>query len=271
MAKLQQGQTAVVTGGAAGIGYALAETLVRRGLRVVISDVDAGALSQAVDRLAALGGDVLSVRTDVSDRSAVRELRRQVTERFGGVDLLCNNAGLYQVVEPVWEIDIDGWRRLFEVNFWGVVYGIHEFVPDFLAKRSGHVLITASMSGLSTVPGSADYGSSKHAVIALSETLRADLEMAGASSIGVTVLCPALVKTSMGDRALGLFARPQAQGDREGIGGGPNLMHALDPYDVAEAAVRGIEAGRRYVTPTPGSRDRFMKRIQPILDSFDGH
>jgi short-subunit dehydrogenase len=124
------------------------------------------------------------------------------------------------------------------------------------------------MSGLTTVPGMADYSCAKHGIIALTVTLRADLDMAGATSIGVTLLCPAVVRTAMGDRALGLLASPTPKGSGE-IGSGPNLASVLDPSDVAEAALRGIETGRLYVPRTPNSKERFVKRVQPILDSFD--
>src|SRR5207253_5409058 len=138
----------------------------------------------------------------------------------------------------VWDIDITDWRQLFEVNYWGVVHGIQEFVPILVHQGSGHVVTTASMSGLSTVPGMADYASAKHAIIALSEILRADLDMAGASAIGVTILCPAVVRTAMGDRAVNLFSNSKSTSDRGVIGSGPNLANVLEPSDVADAAIK---------------------------------
>jgi NADP-dependent 3-hydroxy acid dehydrogenase YdfG len=208
----------------------------------------------------------MGVVTDVADRAAVRSLREAVLSAYGTVDVLCNNAGLYHLVDSVWKLDPSEWRRLFDVNYWGVVHGIQEFVPMFIERGSGHVVNTASMSGLSTVPGCADYGSSKHAVMSISETLRADLDLAGATSVGVTVLCPSLVKTEMGERALRFFNESAAE--RETVGSGPNLGNMLMPDVLAEAAMKGIEQGLLHVTPTPGSRDRFLKRIQPILDAW---
>src|SRR5438128_4505862 len=156
MAELKPRQVAVVTGGASGIGLALVEAFVRKGLRVAIADMEAAALADAVSRLREKGGTVVGVTIDVADRDSVRSLREQVLAAFGAVDVLCNNAGQYNAVEPVWNVDITKWRRLFEVNYWGVVYGIQEFVPIFLQQASGHIVTTASMSGLSTVPGMAD-------------------------------------------------------------------------------------------------------------------
>jgi NAD(P)-dependent dehydrogenase (short-subunit alcohol dehydrogenase family) len=266
MTKLASGQVAIVTGAATGIGFALAAAFAGRGLRVALSDIDAGRLDEAVSRLEKSGATAIGVVADVAERSAVQALRDQVLDRFGAVDVLCNNAGLLNGVDSIWKIDPAQWRRLFEVNYWGVVHGIQEFVPLFIERGSGHVVNTASMSGLSTVPGCADYGSSKHAVMSLSETLRDDLDLAGANSIGVTVLCSSLVRTEMGERALRLF-NPSA-GERETVGSGPNLANMLTPEALAEAAMDGIEHNLLHVTPTPGSRDRFLKRIEPILQAW---
>ncbi|WP_175839310.1 SDR family oxidoreductase [Burkholderia anthina] len=266
MTRLVAGQVAVVTGGAAGIGFALAEAFAERGLRIALADIDSEGLQAATERLINRGVTAVGIHTDVADRDSVRSLRRQVLSQFGKVDIICNNAGIYQVLDSIWNIDPVHWRRLFDINYWGVVHGIQEFVPLFLERGSGHVVNTASMSGLSTVPGSADYGSSKHAVIALSETLRADLDLAGATAIGVTVLCPSIVSTTMGERALSFLT--QSTGDRNAAGSGPNLANVVTPEAVAKAAMLGIERNVRHVTPTPGSRDRLLKRVQPILDNW---
>jgi NAD(P)-dependent dehydrogenase (short-subunit alcohol dehydrogenase family) len=266
---LQSGQVAVITGGATGIGYALAEAFARKGLRLAIADVDAEALRAAERKLRASGANVLAVQTDVAERDQVRALRESVVASFGTVDVLCNNAGVYHAVGPVWTRDTDGWRKLFAVNYWGVVHGIQEFVPLLLAQGSGHVLTTASMSGFTTVPGMAEYSSSKHAIISLTETLRADLDNIGATSIGVTLLCPAVVRTAMGERALGLLTDAHSAASANAVGSGPNLASVLEPADVAVAALQGIAAGKLYVMPTPDSKARFMKRVQPILNAFE--
>ena len=267
MMRLAAGQVAVVTGGASGIGFALAGALSGKGLSVVLADTDQMALRDAVDCLP--GANVLGVPTDVSDPAQIRSLREKALATFGRVDVLCNNAGIYPGMQPAWEIDIAQWRRLFEVNYWGVIYGIREFVPLMIRQGQGHVVNTASMSGLSTVPGSADYGSAKHAVIAASETLRADLDLAGHKGIGVTVLCPSVVMTAMGRRALGAFSSSRTLEARQSVGSGPDLSAVIEPEALAAAAVEAIDDGRMYVTPTPASRDRFLKRVKPILDAFD--
>ena len=268
MTVLKAGQVAVVTGGATGIGLALVDAFARKGLRVVIADVNVTSLQEAVERLTGASATVIGVPTDVSDREAVRSLRLKSVAAFGSVDVLCNNAGIFNDPAPAWNVDVERWRRLFDINFWGAVHGMQEFVPLFLEKGAGHVLNTASMSGLSIVPGSVDYVTSKHGLVSMAETLRADLDAAGAGTIGVTIVCPSLVRTAMGERAQGLFTTTSGSDRRASIGSAPDPSNVLEPGDLAEAALRAIEDNRLYVTPTPGSRERFVKRIQPILDSW---
>ena len=268
MSAIQPGQVAVVTGAAAGIGLALAQAFAQRGLRVALADCDEAALGEAAARLRDLGTTVLAQTTDVSDRAALFALRDAVLKTFGAVDIVCNNAGIYEPLAAAWEIDIARWQRLFAINYWGVVHGIQAFVPLLVEQGHGHVVNTASMSGLTAVPSQAAYSGAKHAVVSLSESLRADLDMAGATGVGVTILCPALVRTPMGERALDYFAHASPPGDRERIGSGPNLASVLEPAELAAAALQGIEENRLHVTPTPGSRDRFVKRVQPILDNW---
>jgi NAD(P)-dependent dehydrogenase (short-subunit alcohol dehydrogenase family) len=256
MTTLEAGRVAVVTGAGSGIGRALSRELARRGLRLALVDVDEAALRAARDELAPLGAEVLTFDADVSVRGQVAAVRRQVEATFGHADLLFNNAGIFTAAEPVWRKDLVRWRRLLDINYWGAVYGIQEFVPGFIERGEGHVVNTASMSGLSIVPGLGDYAPAKHALVAMSEILRADLDAAGHSRIGVTLLCPAIVDTPMGRRAASITADAPRPGD----------MLAAD--DVAAAAMEGIEAGRLYVTPTPGSKKRVIDRLQPILGAF---
>lgn len=264
MTALKPGDVAVITGAASGVGFALAELLLQRGLRIAIADVRADALDSAAKVLGDQG-EVLSIPADVSDRKAVQALRTRVLGHFGTVDLVCLNAATFQAVDPVWSLDVDRWRKLFDVNLWGAIYGLQEFVPVLLERGAGNVLVTASMSGLCTVPGSADYSSSKHALIAVCETLRADLDMTGAAAIGVTIVCPGVIRTAMGDFAVNLYR--QSKGNRAAIGSGPDLANSLDPAQVAAAAVSGVESGNLYVISHSGSRQRILKRVQPILDS----
>lgn len=273
MMKLSRGQVAVVTGGGTGIGLALAEAFAARGMNLVLVDLDREALDRAQERIRDLGAAAVGVVADVSDPAAMGQVRERTIEAFGRVDVLCNNAGLFTGVKPLWQHDLATWRRLVEVNYWGVVHGITELLPVFMEQRTGHIVTTASMSGLSTVPGLVDYVCSKHAVVALSEVLRADLDQAGFGDIGVTLLCPSLVRTPMGERALGLFGASgseQEAAQRE-AGKGPDLSAMLTVEAIAAVALEGIEADRLYVLPTPGARQRFDARIRRLEAAFDAY
>ena len=274
MTTLDRGMVAVVTGAAKGIGKCLAQAFANRGLHVVLADSDEIALRSTERELAALGARVLGASTDVSKLESVAALREATLKAFGRVDILCNNAGIYFDPTPIWTADISQWKRLIETNYWSVVFGIHEFVPHFVSQGFGHVVNTASMSGLTTVPGIANYGSAKHAVIAISETLRTDLDHAGHEAVGVTVLCPALVRTQMGERALGSHrANNPSVGSVASIqrGSGPNLAAIIEPETVANLAIEGIEKNRLYVFPTPGSRERFDRRTALIAAALDDY
>ena len=193
-----QGKVAVITGGASGIGKAMAAAAVAEGMKVVVADIEEGALKEAADELAAGGSDVLSVVTDVSDGASVRELRDRALDRFGAVHLVHNNAGV-GTGGPIWEVSEEDWRWILGVNLWGVVHGIATFVPVLLEQGEGHVVNTASIAGLTTAPFLGPYNATKQAVVAMSETLYKDLQAAGVSGIGVSVLCPGFVQTRIAE------------------------------------------------------------------------
>jgi NAD(P)-dependent dehydrogenase (short-subunit alcohol dehydrogenase family) len=190
------GKVGVVTGAGRGIGHAVARAMMQRGMTVVLSDVEAGQPARAAT---ALGGepDALGVVCDVTDPGQVRALAELTMERFGRVDLLCNNAGVVAGGQT-WEIPLQDWNRVLSVNLWGAIHCIHAFVPLMVGNESGgHVVNVASVAAVTPVPGIAPYNVSKYGLLALSETLHADLQGAG-SSVGVTVVMPGRVATSLG-------------------------------------------------------------------------
>jgi len=193
-----EGKVAVITGGASGIGKAVALAAVAEGMRVVIADIEEGALKEAADELASSGAEVLSVVTDVSSAESVRDLRDRALDRFGAVHLVHNNAGVGSG-GPIWEVSEEDWRWILGVNLWGVVHGVSTFVPVLLEQGEGHVVNTASIAGLTTAPFLGPYNATKQAVVAISETLYKDLQAAGASGIGVSVLCPGFVQTRIAE------------------------------------------------------------------------
>ena len=192
------GKTAVVTGAASGIGLAIARRLGAEGMRVVLADVEDDALATAAAELAAAGVESIAVRTDVSRAADVEALAERATEAFGAVHLLCNNAGVFAGGNS-WEVSLADWEWILGVNLWGVIHGLRSFVPRLLAHgEPAHVVNTASMAGFVSLPFTAPYCVSKHAVVALSGSLYHELTLRGAP-VGVSVLCPEAVATRIGE------------------------------------------------------------------------
>ncbi len=192
-----QGKVAVVTGGASGIGRAVAEAAATAGMQVVLADIEEAALKEADTAMTASGAEVLSVVTDVSVGSSVDELRDKALARFGAVHLVHNNAGV-AVGGPLWTVTEADWTWVLGVNLWGVVHGIRAFVPVLLEQGEGHVVNTASLAGLTSPSMLGPYNVTKHAVVTMSETLYRDLEAVG-SRVGVSVLCPGFVQTRIAE------------------------------------------------------------------------
>jgi NAD(P)-dependent dehydrogenase (short-subunit alcohol dehydrogenase family) len=188
--KLASGQVAVVTGAASGIGFALTEALCKRGLSVMLADVENGALEEAHGRLTRAGFDVRSHLTDVADPAAVHRLADAMVKQFGQVDLLVNNAGVGGGLGPIWASDPKDWTWAIGVNLFGVVNGLQAM----LARGRGHVVNVASLAGLTSPPFLSAYVASKHAVVGLSESLAVELASVG-SSIKVSVVCPGGVQS----------------------------------------------------------------------------
>ena len=184
------GRVAVITGGASGIGRALAERAVSDGLRAVLIDVDADAVTTAAEELDA---DPLVV--DVADREAMMEAANRVALDVGDVHLLFNNAGVF-LGGPFVEMTDAECRFIVDVNLWGVVHGMQAFLPGMIERDTGHVVNTSSVSGLVTARNTAIYNAAKHAVIGLSETMFRELEAVG-SRVGMSVLCPGAVATGI--------------------------------------------------------------------------
>lgn len=243
------GRVAVVTGSANGIGRALAAELVGEGMRVVLADIEEHSVRQAADELAAGGAEVLAVPTDVSDPAAMDRLAAATVDRFGGVHLLCANAGVAGQFGRIWATDAAEWNWVYAVNVMGVVHGMRSFVPHLLAEDEAHVLVTGSAACFEALPGFGVYASSKHAVLGICEALRRELVAAGAR-VGVTVGMPGgVVKTSImtGQRNwIDCFgSRPAA--DEDSL---PRSIHDLfddavargtDPSLCAKAFVDGVK------------------------------
>ncbi|CAJ61696.1 MULTISPECIES: SDR family NAD(P)-dependent oxidoreductase [Frankia] len=265
--RIEQGQVAVVTGAASGIGYGLAEALAARGVHVVLSDVQTDAVERAAATLAAAGATTLAVAADVGDADQVGALAAATIDRFGRVDLVCNNAGVVSRPAPMWEQGLASWRWLIDVALLGVVHGVHHFVPHLIRQGGGHVLNTASVGGLMPLPTLTPYNAVKHAVIGLTETL--DLELrAVAPTLGASVLCPgpvatALSETSRANRPAGARTPDPTDtlADRAAQRGGSVLL----PADVARIALEGVEADRVHILTNPETAAGVRARVEALL------
>jgi len=207
-----EGRTAVVTGAASGMGEAFAATFAGVGMNVVLADVEEDALRAATARIASDGGSVLAVPTDVSSEASMLHLADAARGAFGDVHLVCLNAGVAGDGGPMEQISTNGWKWTLGVNVFGIVHGIQAFVPGMKANDVGHVVITASVAGLTSYPNLGPYNASKHAAVTIAETLHAELREAG-SRVGVTCLCPGMVATRIGESGRN---RPKELTDEEG-------------------------------------------------------
>ena len=190
-------KTAVITGAASGIGLALSQLLARQGMNVVMADIETAALESARKQVeTSTDAEVLSVATDVSRAEDLWRLASQVKMRFGSTHILCNNAGVLGGGQ-LWESSLAEYKWLMDVNVWGVIHGLHSFLPDMMAGREDcHIVNTASMAALTAMPFAGIYHMTKHAVLGLTESLYKEMQ-AVAPHVGVSVLCPELIHTGI--------------------------------------------------------------------------
>jgi NAD(P)-dependent dehydrogenase (short-subunit alcohol dehydrogenase family) len=263
------GKVAVITGGAGGLGLALARQCSGRGMRLVLADVDAQALEAAARQLA--GAEAVTSVTDVTRREQVEALASLAFERYGRVDLLFNNAGV-GLSKLVADTSANDWRWVLGVNLWGVIHGIAAFLPRMQSQPDeSRVVNTASAAGLLSDPGMAAYSVSKHGVVVLSETLAKELASAG-SKVGVTVLCPAWFPSRITESER---VRPRELADPAPAGAGTREVQArldaavqkgrLGADDVAARAMEGVLARERYVFTHKKIRLAFEERFREIL------
>lgn len=264
------GKVAVVTGGASGIGFAMAKAFAAAGASVVLADIEEDALAVAEKGIS--GADVLAVRCDVSDPASVDALRDAALERFGAVHVLCNNAGV-SAGGQVWTHTPDDWNWVLGVNLFGVVNGIRSFVPLLIEQGEGHVVNTASVAGLTSPPFMGVYNVTKHAVVTLSETLFADLNLSGVTGVGVSVLCPGWVRTRIHEADRNRPTNTDRggaiadEGMREVVG---RLIAAgLDPDDVAAMVLDAVRSRRFYVLTHPDWNSMITDRVQHIVNGED--
>lgn len=271
------GKTAFITGGASGMGLAMARTFAGAGMKVAIADIEATALTAVADEFAETNASVITLQVDVSDHASVADGAAQTREAFGNVHVLVNNAGIVAGA-PLAEAEPNDWRWTMNVNLDGVYNGINAFVADMIAHgEGGHVVNTASLAGHLAVPRLGVYGTSKFAVVGLSETLRVEL---APENIGVSVLCPGVVNTNIftagRNRPASLpTSREQSFADvsRESVtetDADPNdvLRNIIEPDVVGDMVLHAIQHDRFYIFTHPAFAPMVRMRTQQIEDEF---
>jgi NAD(P)-dependent dehydrogenase (short-subunit alcohol dehydrogenase family) len=258
---------AVVTGGASGIGRALAFALADRGLRIALTDVEAPTLIEVAGELRSSGADVVERAMDVADPAAVASFASFVDEWFGPVDLVGNVAGVVGPRVPTWEQRAVDWQWQVQVNLFGVANVLRSFLPALVARNAGHVVNVASIAGLAPIAGggNAPYAASKYGVVGLSETLRVELDEV-APAVGITIVCPGPVATRIHDAARN---RPAAlQGERAGPEPRPafgNTATRISPTDAAAQILGAVEADRYYLLTNPENAPAVRARMARLL------
>lgn len=268
------GKTAVITGGASGIGLAMAHRFAAAGMRIVLGDVEVGPLDAAVASLADSGASVIGMPCDVSLLDDVRRLETLARETFGNVHVLCNNAGVGsggQVAEPD---DLEMWKWVIDVNLWGVIYGCKVFLSAMIEHgEGGHVVNTASMAGHASAPLMGPYNVSKYGVVALSETLSKEMQMTG-TGIGVSVLCPAFVQTAIGSshRNLPESLRPEGEpavpSDTQSLVA-KLIAAGLPPSQVADAVHDAVVSDTFWILTHDESKPAITERARQIVEGVN--
>jgi NAD(P)-dependent dehydrogenase (short-subunit alcohol dehydrogenase family) len=235
-----KGRVAVVTGAASGIGFALAHALAAEGASVLMADIDGAAVEAAAAQVRATGSEVVGIELDVRDADAVERAGFQATDRFGGLHIAVNNAGVVNGGTS-WELPLDAWHAVIDVNLWGVIHGIRGFVPRILETGTeGHVVNVASMASVAAIAGIGPYTVAKHGVLGLSDVVRAELAAAG-SPVGVSVVFPGRIRSGM------------------------NPIGTVEPATVALNVIDAIRRDRPYVFTDDHSANEVRHRLESII------
>jgi NAD(P)-dependent dehydrogenase (short-subunit alcohol dehydrogenase family) len=275
--KTFRNKVAVITGGASGLGRQFANVAAREGMKLVLADVQADALERAVEELRMQGASVISRLCDVRKSEQVQALADAAVAEFGAVHLVFNNAGVGSG-GLIWESTEADWEWVMGVNVWGVIHGVRIFTKLMLEAAArdpefeGHIVNTASMAGLVNAPTLGVYNVSKHAVVALTETLYHDLQLVGAP-VGASVLCPYFVPTGISQshrnrpQDVRMTAGPtasqlaaQAMTDKAVTSG------KVSAEDVAEVTFKAIAEGRFYIYSHPEALAGVRERMEHMVD-----
>ena len=268
------GETAVVTGAASGIGLALCKAFAQQEMNIVLADIDQEQLNTAEATIKSFGVNTLSLVTDVSDPKDVKKLCEKSYAEFGSVAVLCNNAGVSGTNSTIKDSTSSQWNWVMGVNFYGVVYGIQNFLPRMQeSTKLGFIINTASIAGLLYEPNMGIYNSSKAAVVALTETLHKECQD---SHINVSMLCPSWVNTNIAevlryeqaisDMDLSSWSEEEiTEGMKQLEEVRNNIANGLNPEEVADAVLDAMSQGQLYILTHHATRTEIEQRFHKIL------
>lgn len=267
------GKTAVITGGASGIGLAMAHRFGAAGMHLLIADIEEPALDTAATELRDAGYDVAATVTDVSDLAQIEALAATAADTYGNVHLLCNNAGVGgggSLLMP--DDDLALWKWTIDIDLWGVIYGCKVFMPTMAAHGEGaHVVNTASMAGLGAPPFMGAYTVAKYGVVALSESLAREAQVMG-MNIGVSVLCPAFVATAIADSTRNLpddIEAPTAEAGEFGDMVRKLVAAGMAPVEVADAVHDAVTDNRFWILTHDEGKVAVAARADEIVNAVN--
>lgn len=262
------GKTAVVTGGASGIGLGMSRAFAARGMNVVIGDLDDGAMASVAAELTEGGVEVVTQQCDVSSLDAVQALADTTMDRFGGVHVVCNNAGV-GIPTSARNMKLKDWKWIIDVDLWGPIYGVNVFVPLLEQQEEAHINATSSMAGLISSGMMGAYNVAKHGVVALMAALERELR-AKKSSVHASVLCPGPINTNISRNSVEYRpgqAKPKSDGDNQGKMAQSiqeTLEAGMPPDEVGELVANAIAKDDFWILTHP----RWAKTVQKQLDAL---
>ena len=263
------GRVAVITGGASGIGLGMARAFAGAGMKLVIGDLDTEALDAATEELSNAGAEIVGRRCDVSQRTEIEALADQAVDTYGGVNVLCNNAGI-GIPTATHKMKLDDWKWIIDVDLWGPIYGVDVFLPLIEEQGEGHINATSSMAGLIAGGMMGAYNVAKHGVVALMATLERDLR-GRKSPITASVLCPGPINTNISRHSVQFRpgrAKPKADGATSGKVASSiqaSLEKGMDPDEVGRLVLEAIGSDQFWILTHP----RWTKTLQKQLDAMN--
>ena len=263
-----EGRVAVVTGGASGIGLGMSRALAKRGMKLVVADLNEAAIDETVQALQGQGAEATGLRCDVAKLDQVEALAEHTLATYDAVHVVCNNAGV-GIPTSARNVKLDDWEWIINVDLWGPIYGVKVFLPLIEAQGEGHINATASMAGLISSPMMGAYNVAKHGVVALMAAVERELRVKK-SPITASVLCPGPINTNISFNSVTYRPgqkKPKADGDKAGKVAAniqATLEQGMPPDEVGELVAEAIAADKFWILTHP----RWAKAVQNQLDAL---